>query len=263
MEHLFKDWEGRKKEFSGKTLAFFFDFDGTLTPIVRNPGKAALPLGVRGLLRKISVNGRHRLAIVSGRALADIKKKISISGITYVGNYGLEIDGPKISFSSPVSPGYKKALKCIKNYISDRIAVINGALLEDKGLSLSLHYRLAQRSQIPKIKSILLEALTMYSATDKIKINLGKKVFEIRPAGEWGKGKVVLWLLARWRFNNKDKEVLPIYAGDDTSDEEAFKALRNEGITIFVGEAKKSCARYYLKDTREVKNFLKEISNLR
>ena len=145
-----------------------------------------------------------------------------------------------------------------------KLSAIKGIFIEDKGLSLSVHYRLADRIQIPRIKTILQEATILYALRDKIRIKSGKEVFEIRPWADWDKGKVVLWLLARWKFSLKGRDIVPIYIGDDKTDEDAFKVLKNKGLTIFVGSPNKdSFAQYYLKNTQEVKEFLKEILTIK
>lgn len=259
MKYLFDYWDKLKGNFVRKSVALFLDYDGTLTPIVSTPDKAVLSFENRRLLKRLIKNPLYKIAIISGRALKDVKKKVGISGMVYVGNHGLEIEGPKIKFESPASLRYKTILQHIRDDLQRKLSVIKGAFVEDKGLSLAVHYRLVDRSQIPKIKTILHEATIPYIVRDKIKIKLGKKVFEIRPALDCNKGKVVLWLLARWRFGFKD--ILPVYLGDDATDEDAFAVLRNKGITIFVGKPKKSNAQYYLKNTQEVKYFLQRCQN--
>ena len=262
MKYFFEYWNKLKRNFARKYVALFLDYDGTLTPIVKTPDKAVLSFENRRLLERLMKNYLCKLAIISGRALKDIKKKVDIPGIVYIGNHGLEIEGPKINFKSIISLRYKGILQHIKDELTAKLANIKGVLIEDKGLSLSVHYRLVNRNQIPKIKTILYEATILYTIRNKIKIKLGKKVFEIRPALEWDKGKVVLWLLARWEFSLKDKNILPVYLGDDVTDEDAFGVLRNKGITIFVGRPKNSKAQYYLKDTEEVKDSLNRIVQL-
>lgn len=261
MKYLYDEWDNLQKELgNNKYIFLFLDYDGTLTPIVEAPDKAVLSFETKNLLKKLIKNPKHKLAFISGRALEDLKKMINIQDIVYVGNHGLEIDGPKLKFESPVSLRYKTILQNIKDDLSAKLSTIKGVIIEDKKLSLSVHYRLVDRTQIPKVEAILHEATILYAVRNKIKTQIGKKVFEIRPSLEWDKGKVVLWLLARWKFVLKD--MLPIYLGDDVSDEDAFKALKNKGITIFVGGPKDSNAQYYLKNTQEVTDFLNRIANL-
>lgn len=257
MRYLFDYWDNLKKNLSHKHIIMFLDYDGTLTPIVKRPKEALISKDTRNLLDRLSKSPRCRLAIISGRALRDIKNKIRLNNIIYSGNHGLEIEGPKIRFKSPVSLEYKTTLKRIKNYLSKRLISIKGVFLEDKGLSLSLHYRLVDKKQIPLVKNIFHEATTIYLIRNKIKIKPGKMVLQIMPAIEWDKGKVVLWLLNRQRFILKGNNIFPVYIGDDVTDEDAFGVLKNKGLTVFVGRPKASQAKYYLKNSKEVMGFLR------
>lgn len=262
MQYLFDAWVKIKKELTRKAILLFLDYDGTLTPIINNPSRAVLSQGVRGILKRLVASPRYKLAVISGRALADLKKMVAIPGIIYVGNHGLEIEGPKIKFVSPVSLRYRRMLQSIKEDLISRLSAVKGALVEDKGLSLSIHYRQVDKQRLPELRAILREATILYTVRDKIRVQAGKKVFEIRPAVNWDKGRIVLWLLARWKFGLGDSGAMPIYLGDDTTDEDAFRALSGRGISIFVGRPKGSLARYYLKNTKEVTDFLKGLLGL-
>ncbi|MCM8819471.1 MAG: trehalose-phosphatase [Candidatus Omnitrophica bacterium] len=262
MRYLF-DWLDKlKKELNNKNIILFLDYDGTLTPIAQTPKKAMLSLETKELLRRLIKNRRFQLAIISGRALKDIKEKIGIEEIIYVGNHGLEIEGPKIKFRYVVPTKYKRIFKNIKNKLKTHLSTIKGAFIEDKGLSFSLHYRLVKKNKIPKVKKILHPIVSAYKKDDKIKIKKAKKAFEITPPLLWNKGKAVLWLLNKLSSAFTKKEIVPIYLGDDVTDEDAFCALQNRGITIFVGKPKKSEAQYYLKNTQQVKDFLNNIIKL-
>lgn len=259
MKNLFRHWDSLKRELSDKHIMLFLDYDGTLTPIVSSPEKAFISQEVKELLNELSKSSKCKLAIISGRSLKDIKNIIELKEIIYSGNHGLEIEGPKIQFVTPVSVRYKAILAQIKKELNKRLSSVRGAFVEDKTLSLSLHYRLVDKENIPKVRTIFYETVIPYLVRNKIKIKTGKMVLEVRPPSEWNKGKIVLWLLARQRVALKDKEVVPIYIGDDKADEDAFKVLKKNGISIFVGKPKLSYAQYYLKDTGEVKEFLKRI----
>jgi trehalose-phosphatase len=262
MDYLFDKWDKLKKTLINKCIFLFLDYDGTLTPIVATSDKAILSKETKGVLKKLSTSRKYKSAIISGRSLKDIKNMVSLRDIIYIGNHGLEIEGPKIKFESPVSPRIKSVIKYIKEELSRRLSMIKGTFVEDKDLSLSIHYRLAKEKDILLIKKIFDEVTHFFSVRGKIKISLGKKVFEVKPPLEWDKGKVVLWLLARQEFILKNKEIFPVYMGDDITDEDAFKVLRNKGLTIFVGRPKKSYAEYFLKDTKEVIRFLKNLNDL-
>jgi len=259
MKYLFARWVNLKKDIIDKYIILFLDYDGTLSPIADTPHQAIIPKETKALLKELTKSLRVKIAIISGRSLSDIKALVGLKDIIYAGNHGLEIEGPKIKFEPLVSLRCKAVLEQIKNDLNKRLSSINGAFVEDKGLSLSLHYRLVDKKNIPQVKAIFHETIILYLVRNKIKIKTGKMVLEVRPPSEWGKGKIVLWLLVRQKFALKDKDVVPIYIGDDTTDEDAFKVLKNNGITIFVGKPKPSYAQYYLKDTNEVKEFLKRI----
>ena len=263
MEHLFFQLNKLKDSLKAKFIFLFLDYDGTLTPIVESPDKAVIPGKTREILRGLSKNPDCRVAIISGRALKDIKNKIGLEGIIYAGNHGLEIDGPKIKFKASISSGYMTILKKIKTILKKKLSKIKGVIIEDKGLTLSVHYRLVDTKDAWLVKTIFHETLVHYIVSNKIKIRPGKKVLEIRPSLEWDKGKIVLWLLARLKFVLGKEPCVPIYVGDDITDEDAFKALKNAGLTVFVGDSGNSHAKYYLKNTQEVIEFLEQILKIK
>ncbi len=262
MKNLFRHWDNLEKELSDKYIILFLDYDGTLTPIVSTPEKAFISQEVKGLLNELSKSPTCKLAIISGRSLSDIKALVGLKDIIYAGNHGLEIEGPKIKFESQVSPRLKSIIRHIYEDAVSKLSKIKGVLIEDKGLTISVHYRLVDEKDIREFLSIFNEITGSYIVRSKIKINTGKKVYEIRPPVMWDKGKVVLWLLAREEFLSGKNKIFPVYIGDDVTDEDAFKALKNKGLTIFVGEQSNSAAQYYLKTIEEVTEFLRLISDL-
>ncbi|MDP2924407.1 MAG: trehalose-phosphatase [Candidatus Omnitrophota bacterium] len=262
MRYLFADWQRLKERIKRNRPFIFLDYDGTLTPIVETPQKAILPEETKEILIRLSRRPKCKLAIISGRALKDIKKLIGIKNIIYAGNHGFELEGPKIKFKNSFAQKYQKLFRRIKEDLENKLSKIKDVFIEDKGYSLSLHYRLVKEEDIPLVKTIFHETIIIPCVKGQLKIFMGKKVFEIRLPSDWDKGKAVLWLLARQQFGLKDNKVFPIYIGDDITDEDAFKALRNKGLTVFVGNPKKSQANYYVKNTWEVKEFLEKILEL-
>jgi trehalose-phosphatase len=252
MEYLFSHWDKLKNRLSDKSIPLFLDYDGTLTPIAETPDKALISREAKDLLNKLSKKSHCSVAIISGRSLSDIKGLVGLKDIIYAGNHGLEIEGPKIKFESQVSPRLKSIIRNIYEDAVTRFSKIKGVLIEDKGLTISVHYRLVDEKDTQEFLSIFNEITDPYIVRDKIKINFGKKVYEIRPPVMWDKGKVVLWLLARQQFLSGENKIFPVYIGDDITDNDAFKVLKNKGLTIFVGESNVSDASYYLKDTEEV-----------
>lgn len=261
MKHLFSDWAVIGKSLKGKFIYLFLDYDGTLTPIAATPRGAVTPARIRDLLRKLSRMSNCRIAIVSGRKLSDLEKRIKLKNIVYAGNHGFEIKGPKIKFKNPVPARYRRALEEILGRLKKELARIDGVIIEDKGFSLGVHYRLVSGENIPKVKNVFYSITLVYELKNIISVKTGKMALEIRPPVAWDKGKVVLWLLGRRLFAMRDKKakVLPVYIGDDTTDEDAFESLQGRGITIFVGRPKKTKALFYLRDTEEVAVFLDRV----
>ena len=263
MKYFFDDWRNLRKQLSGKILFLFLDYDGTLTPIADSPNQAVLSSETRELLKKLRGFARCKIAIISGRKLEDIKDRVGLEGIIYAGNHGLEIEGPKIKFKSPLSPGYLRLLQKLKEDLKRKIVSFRGAFIEDKGLTLSLHFRQSDEKDIPQLKTIFHETVICYLVKDALRIKAGKKVLEIMPSVNWDKGKVTLWLLARQRFALKDKtEVVPLYIGDDVTDEDAFKVLRDKGLTVRVEKSEDSRAQYYVKNSNEVIALLEDIEKI-
>ncbi len=263
MKNIFDYWNKLKEELSNKYIMLFLDYDGTLTSIAKIPDKAVISQETKRLLSSLSQRENCRIAIISGRTLVDIKKMVGLKNIIYSGNHGFQIDGPKIKYELAVPLGYKKALQRIKTQLKKKLSGIKGVFVEDKKLSLALHFRLADKRQLPFIKTVFHESIILYLVKNKIKIRPGKKIFEVRPPVDWDKGKIVLWLLARQVLVLKKENILPIYIGDDATDEDAFKALKRKGLTVFVGKPGNTKADYYLKNAEEVTKFLRLIMDLK
>lgn len=265
MENAIKSWSEIAQRIAGKPIFIFLDYDGTLTPIVDTPGQASLPASVRELLKNLNEATFHHVAIVSGRALSDIKGHVSLDGVIYVGNHGLEIEGDGISYTSQIMPRSKEIIEHVRDELKIRLSDIPGALLEDKGLTLGVHYRLVREADRARFNSIIGACTKSFVIRKKIKMREGKQVVEIWPSLDWNKGKAVLWILKKERLAQDffEEQIVPLYIGDDKTDEDAFRVLKAKGLTIFVGEGKDSLAQYRLKDPHEVLLFLQKILKLK
>lgn len=258
MKYLFNYWPQLEKEMRNCPHIFLLlDYDGTLTPIVSRPEKAALDNDIKKILARLSKQkDRFTMGIISGRKLSEIKKMVGLREIFYCGNHGLEVDGPGIKFVHPVSRNLRPDLKAIKEALQNRIRKISGAWIEDKGLGLALHYRLVEHKDVPQIKEIFRQITLSQIKKRKITLGFGKKVLEVRPATDWNKGKAVKLIE---KLMKKKRDSLTIYLGDDHTDEDAFRVLGRRDISIFVGGPKKSSAKYFLRNTEEVKFFLETL----
>ena len=164
MEYLFSHFEKLKNRLSSKFVLLFLDYDGTLTPIVETPDKAVISKERKDLLDKLSTSPHCRVAIISGRSLSDIKAIVGLKDIIYVGNHGLEIESPKIKFESQVSPRLKSIIRHIYEDAVSKFSKIKGVLIENKGLTISVHYRLVDEKDIQEFLSIFLEITLITTA---------------------------------------------------------------------------------------------------
>jgi len=256
VKHLFSNWKRIERLLKGSdSILLLADYDGTLTPIVSRPEDAILDNSLRKILRSLAKKKRFYIGVISGRKLDNVKGFIRINGIYYAGSHGLEIKGPDISFIHPSCKRFRTYLIEIKNGLYSRVKSIKGAIVEYKKGSISLHYRLVKKNQVKKLKTIFKEVCLPYVKRGRIKISSGKKIWEIKLPVKWNKGSAVGKILNR--VKRGQKKVLPIYLGDDVTDEDAFSFLnKRRAITIFVGKRRKSGARYYLRSPYEVKKFL-------
>ncbi|MDP2954244.1 MAG: trehalose-phosphatase, partial [Chloroflexota bacterium] len=234
------------------------DYDGTLTPIVSRPEDAHFPEKTRELLRSLA---RHRLflvGVISGRALSDLKQRVGIGGIIYAGNHGLEIEGPGISLVNPLAEEMRPVFHLMHQVLSKALSTVRGVIVEDKGLTLSVHYRMVPDDSSDQVKSIFERVVATARSLGRVRVTSGKKVYEIRPAVDWDKGKAIALLLDRYGRRKATEELLAVFMGDDLTDEDGFKVVNSqEGISIFVGEEpQSSAAQYYLKSPLEVEGFL-------
>lgn len=260
MQYLFDAWDRVSHRLkSARHVLVLCDYDGTLTPIVGQPELATLASDTRQIIQTLAKNRRYTVGIISGRALADLKYKVNVEGLLYAGNHGLEIEGFGSGFLEPIAEEMRPFFQILSQVLSATLASIKGTLVENKGLTLSVHYRSVDDSEEERVKDVVGRITDPLNITDRIRITQGKKVYEIRPPVDWNKGKAVAWLIARCKENKGKGEALPIYIGDDLTDEDAFKKIEeNNGISIFVGEENfQSVARYFLKSPEEVTRLLK------
>jgi trehalose 6-phosphate phosphatase len=197
-------------------------------------------------------------AIISGRSLEDVREKVGVSGIVYVGNHGLEVENPAGRHLKILSPARKKELKRITLNLRRSLKEIPGILFEEKGPILSVHYRNVPKTSIARIPQILEEELERWR--DRWKTTSGKMVFEIRPNVDFHKGEAVREILKTY----PSLGLLPLYLGDDQTDEDAFRTLKGRGIPVFVGPGgHPSEADFFLRDPGEVQEFLSRCLEIR
>ncbi|MFC7154595.1 trehalose-phosphatase [Halomarina halobia] len=229
-------------------LLVCLDFDGTLAPIVPRPEEAAIPAATRKRIRALNALDGVQVAVVSGRALTDVRERVGLDGLVYAGNHGLELERGGDLTVHPLASASRPALRRACRAIHARLGTIPGCRVEDKGVTATVHYRDAADAAVPAIE----EVVSTVAGAESLRVTDGKAVFEIRPRIPWGKGRIVSLLAAEvgggW---------LPIYVGDDTSDEDAFGVLADGvGIGVVVGSPSATAAAARLDDPDDVATFV-------
>lgn len=241
------------------TKVLMLDFDGTLTPIIKSPNQVKLSKAMKNLLIKLSKKEGFYLAILSGRKLKDLKKRVNLQNIIYAGNHGLEGEIFSEKYLFPVPDKVLGTLGKIKKQLNQITDKFKGTFIEDKGLTLSFHYRLADKHQTQEIKLLINQILKAYISDGLISVIAGKKVIDITPNVNWSKGDFATLVIKKITDRTKNRPVA-IVIGDDTTDESVFRKLKR-GITVKVDRNLRSNAKYSLKNTKEVYRFLSLISN--
>jgi len=241
---------------AGKHLVLLLDFDGTLAPIAPTPDEAALPGETRQALEALSRSPVCTVAIVSGRSLEDVRAKVGIEGITYVGNHGLEIVRPGEELQPLNMARHAAVLQRMKEELTLSLAAFPGVIIEDKGCSLAVHYRKVSEENRPLVKAAVHERARVHGGEREIEVAAGAMVLELRPPFGRDKGTIVSEMLESEARRRGEANLFAVYLGDDMTDEDAFKALRGRGWPVLVGAPRISYAEYYLNDPGEVRDLL-------
>lgn len=227
--------------------AYFFDIDGTLVDIADSPSGVRLDRGLRALLEHLNRSTGGAVALISGRSIADIDHLFPGVRMPAAGQHGIERRDPWGHVSRHAFPSEK--LTWVRDQLAGAVARHRGLLLEDKGLSLALHYRRAPR--LASYVHRLVRSLQVQIGTEFC-VQTGKRVVELRPAGKH-KGGAVLEFMQEEPFRGRK----PVFVGDDATDEYGFAVVnRLKGLTIKVGPGR-TVARWRLPDVRAVRAWLR------
>jgi trehalose 6-phosphate phosphatase len=238
-------------------LLLGLDFDGTLTPIMPRPEDAALPRDAGDVLLSLSRRADTWIAILSGRALRDIAQKVGLDGAFYAGNHGLEITGPGVHRVHEQAEAARSLMAELSARLQHDLAAIPGAQLEDKGLTLSVHYRRAPDEHAERRSVATVEQLC--APFDELRVTHGKKVVEVRPAVDWHKGEALRFL--RDTIARGAAPVPTVFIGDDITDEDGFRQVGPDGYGIIVADPvpADTAAQAYLRSPAEVVEFLRQL----
>ncbi|CAO3419159.1 trehalose-phosphatase [Azospirillum endophyticum] len=240
-----------------RTPALFLDYDGTLAAIAPRPELAVMPDQARAVVRRLSA--LCPVAFVSGRDLDDLMSMVAVDGLVYAGSHGFDLRGPDLR--RQVGMEYVPDLDVADRRLRDRLDGIAGALVERKRFAIAIH----TRQVAPPDKPSVAEAVrAVADAQPRLRVTGGKELFELRPDLPWDKGRAVLALLEALGLEGGG--TMPIYLGDDETDEDAFRALANRGdgggigIRVMDGPAA-TAATWSLQDPEEATAFLKRLAD--
>lgn len=259
----------------GKRIVLFLDYDGTLSPIVEDPDHAFMSETMREAVKKAAEC--FPTAIISGRSRDKVFEFVGLPELYYAGSHGMDIMGPvksssndhtnsirstdkqgkEVNLFQPAS-GFLTMIGKVFASLVEATKDIEGVMVENNKFCVSVHYRNVDEKNWKDVAARVSGILKEYP---QLRLTHGRKVLEVRPVIDWDKGKAVMFLLESLGLS-KCEDVLPIYIGDDRTDEDAFKVLRegNRGCGILVSSIPKESSAYYsLRDPSEVKEFLNSL----
>jgi len=248
----------------GKQIVMFLDYDGTLSPIVDDPDAAFMSETMRMAVR--SVAKQFPTAIVSGRCRDKVFEFVKLAELYYAGSHGMDIKGPAKPSSGHAKSKAKGVLfqpaseflpmiEQVNQRLIDETRHVPGAKVENNKFCVSVHFRCVDEKSWAALAETVKGVVREYP---KLRLSQGRMVFEVRPTIKWDKGKALEFLLESLGFADCSN-VLPVYIGDDRTDEDAFKVLRRrgQGVGILVSKhPKETSASFSLQEPAEVMEFL-------
>ncbi len=246
MPHLLNVWPRVSRQIAqARHVLLLLDYDGTLAPIAARPELATLPERTRQALVDLIRRESFTLGIVSGRALSDVAQMVALPGLIYAGNHGLEIKGTAIDFTHPAAAAVRPEIDAIRRELASSLAACEGVLVEGKGLTLSLHYRLTPAELRPRVFAEFDRVVRNPEYAAQLRVTRGKELLEVRPNVDWDKGKAITRLAAHC-----PEGTLAIFCGDDLTDEDGFAAVHElGGLSVFVGPARQPTRALYRVDS--------------
>ncbi|HTI64619.1 MAG TPA: trehalose-phosphatase [Gemmatimonadaceae bacterium] len=245
----------------GRPLMLFLDIDGTLSPIAPRPDIAVVPAATQRLLKALAHAPDVHVAVISGRSVSDARRLVGVAELWTIGNHGFEVAPPDqppsvsenvLAFAEQVRAAGTRAIAA-----GERVP---GVVVEDKHWTLSVHYRMADPDAVPKLADEVHAIAREYGLV----VTHGKKIFELRPPVRIDKGSAALELAGRLGALHDGASLLA--AGDDRTDEDMFRALRERmpsSITIRVGEdasAQDTAAEFRVPDPAAMREVLEILS---
>lgn len=232
--------------------ALFLDYDGTLSALQPRPEMAVLDAGMRAVLERLA--GKCFLAVISGRDRAVVKDLVGMPDIHYAGSHGFDISGPDgFAWEQADGARARPGLAAASQQVERAIDHIEAAWVERKRYATSIHFRQVDKAHHAEIEAIVRGTARRHPG---LRVSEGKCVLELRPDVDWHKGRAVEWLMETLTLG----DALPMYIGDDVTDEDGLRAMLGRGVGIRVGNAEvETAASYRLDGVPAVQRFLERL----
>jgi trehalose 6-phosphate phosphatase len=240
------------------------DVDGTLAPLTQMYDEATVPAATRDAVAALAAHPDTRVALVTGRSAAVARQMVGVKNLWIAGNHGFEIQGPHgEDFADPSVRSHRGDIATAIERLEPRVRDMPGVLVENKTLTFSVHWRLADPAIAPRLREVIEEVARPLG----LRITEGKCIFEVRPPAQIDKGTAVLALAERLTSGSDEASFL--FAGDDVTDEDAIRALRAHhprAVTVRIasdGASIDTDAEFSLRDTEAMRRFLEELASAR
>lgn len=225
---------GLATRLGGTPCLVMLDVDGTLAPIVTRHDEATVPPATRRAVAELVRQPGVHVALVSGRGVTMAHRMVGVDGVWAVGNHGSETRHPDGRVE--IDPGvasFEPAVAKVAATLGPLVAMVPGAVLENKTWTLTVHYRQADPGAVPRLRGAIEELARRHD----LRLTAGKMIFEIRPPVDVDKGTAVRALAERMGALAPGASLL--FAGDDATDEDGFRVLREHAphaVTVRVVE---------------------------
>ena len=244
---------------AGTRLLLLADFDGTLVDLEEDPGVVELSTARRDVLQRLASRSDLTMGLVSGRRLADLRMRVGAGDVSYyAGLHGLEIEGPGIQFLHSQAGDTRLLIQRLGRSLIDATKDLAGVRVENKELTLAMHVRGAAAAAQRHAEAAFRELAEPYLETGTLRLMSGHAVFELLPGVAWTKGDAVLRIKTEVERHYRQPACL-LYVGDDVTDEDAFRAVGPEGMTIAVGH-RPAPAAFRLQNPEAVWRFLQQLA---
>jgi trehalose-phosphatase len=243
---------------AGRHLLLLSDFDGTLCEFDPDPEAVRLPEPRRALLDDLGSKSHITLGIVSGRRLADVRSRTGLSSAAYyAGLHGLEIEGGGERYQHPDVARAEALLGSLLEPLAAELSTLPGVFVEDKGLGLVAHYRAASAEDGARAEEVILRHGGPHLGSGVLRTMRGSFMLELLPNIEWHKGSAVDWI--RERILRRHPDAWTLYVGDDITDEDAFRSVKDHGLSI-AASSRAGGADFAVDGPAEVEDLLRALA---